>query len=218
MKIALLGGSFNPIHIGHLILADSVCCSLGYDKIVFVPTFRPPHKEMAAAISSEDRLAMVQAAVAGDSRFAVDSCEIDRGGISYTWDTVCFLEEKFADVLTGKLGVIFGEDLVPDYDKWERSRELAERADLILACRPAERVLDPRFCNAPTGKYGKNPMKDVDRMNFPYPHKIVENPLVSISSTDIRRKIAMNGSWRYLVSEGVFQYIKKGCLYGYKSF
>nr|MBP3282717.1 nicotinate (nicotinamide) nucleotide adenylyltransferase [Treponema sp.] len=214
MKIAILGGSYNPIHIGHLILADSVCTELGYDKVLFVPTFKPPHKELAENVSSLDRLAMVEAAVRGDERFEAEPCEIERGGISYTWDTVCFLEKKFESVLTGKIGVVFGEDLLPDYDKWEHAAELAEKADLILACRPKYAEDNGKFCNSPTEKYGKNPMVGVDRFNFPYPHKIVMNPKMEISSSEIRRKIAERGAWRYLVGEGVFEYILEKKLYG----
>lgn len=214
MKIAILGGSFNPIHIGHLILADSVCASLGYDKVLFVPTFRPPHKEMAEEVSSESRLEMVRAAVKDDPRFEVEPCEIERGGISYTWDTVCFLEEKYKSILEGKIGVVFGEDLISDYDKWEHSAELAEKADLILALRPKSKKEKKKFENAPTEKYGKNPMH-VTRETFPYPHKTVENPKIELSSSEIRRKIAENGAWRYLVSEGVFEYILERKLYGF---
>lgn len=217
MKIAILGGSFSPIHIGHLILADTVCKSLEYDKILFVPAFIPPHKRMEQNVGAGDRLKMVQLAVSGDERFEAETCEIDRGGVSYTWDTVCFLEEKYKSVLEGKIGVIFGEDLISDYDKWEKAGELSQRADLILACRPMSfEESDKNFKNAPTQKYGKNPMKNVTRFNFPYPHKIVENPKIDVSSTEIRRKIAQNGAWRYLVSDKVFEYIKEKRLYDFR--
>lgn len=217
MKIAVLGGSFSPIHIGHLILADNVCTSLGYDKVLFVPAFNPPHKHLEQNVSAGDRLEMVRLSVEADSRFEAEPCEIERGGVSYTWDTVCFLEEKYKNVLTGKIGVIFGEDLLPDYDKWENAELLSRKADLILACRPeGDCELDRRFENSPTEKYGKNPMKNVNRFNFPYPHKIVENPKIDVSSTEIRRKISEGGAWRYLVSEKVFEYIKNGKLYGFR--
>ncbi len=219
MKIAILGGSFNPIHIGHLILADSVCRGLGYDKILFVPTFIPPHKFMAEDAGSKERLEMVRSALKTDGRFEAESCEIDRKGVSYTWDTVCFLEEKYKSVLTGKIGVIFGDDLISDYDKWNHAEELAKKADLILACRPENFYPEKeniKFGNSPTEKYGKNPMKGVFRENFPYPHKIVENPRIAVSSTEIRRKIAEGGAWRYLVSDGVFEYIKSKKLYGFR--
>lgn len=217
MRIAILGGSFNPIHIGHLILADSVCCELGYDKVLFVPTFIPPHKEMSGCVPAEDRLAMVRAAVSSDSRFEAEPCEIERGGVSYTWDTVLYLEEKYRGRIDGKIGVVFGEDLIGDYDKWEHAKELSERADLILACRPKYSEDNGEFCNSPTEKYGKNPMLGVTRGNFPYPHKIVMNPKVEISSSEIRRKISCGGVWRYLVSEGVFHYILEKRLYGIRT-
>lgn len=213
MKIAVLGGSFNPIHIGHLILADSVCKNLGYEKIIFVPAGLPPHKQMASNVSVCDRLEMVKLAVSSDERFEADSCEIDREGLSYTWDTICFLEEKYKTVLTGKLGLIFGEDLMADYDKWYRAEELAHKADLILALRPETEGVKGEFQNESAGAFGKNPMKGVTRENFPYPHLKVENPKIDISSSEIRQKVSENGSWRYLVSEKVFDYIISRNLY-----
>ena len=213
MKIAMLGGSFNPIHVGHLILADSVCRSLGYDKILFVPTATPPHKELSSSVSASDRLEMTRLAVMDDERFETEPCEIERGGVSYSWDTVCYIEKKYASVLEGKVGLIFGEDLLPDYDKWEKAAELAKKADLILACRPHDTGLKAEFQNIPTEKYGKSPMAGVNLENFPYPHKIVQNPKMEISSSEIRQKIAENGAWRYLVTGRVFEYIKERNLY-----
>ena len=214
MKIAVLGGSFNPIHIGHLILADSVCKNLGYDKILFIPTFLPPHKQFACKVSPQDRLKMVELALDGDERFQADSCEIDRGGVSYTWDTVCYLTEKYKSVLEEKIGWIMGEDLLPDYDKWNHAEELAQKCDLILACRPDYYPLKKEFQNQPTSDYGKNPMKGITRQNFPYPHKIVENPSMDISSSEIRQAVCEGGAWRYLVRDRVFEYIKERNLYG----
>ena len=157
MKIAMLGGSFNPIHIGHLILADSVCKNLGYDKILFVPTANPPHKELSCDVATSDRFEMTRLAVLGDERFEAEGCEIERGGDSYTYDTICFLEQKYASVLTGKIGLVMGEDLIADYDKWYRAPELAQKTDLILAVRPKDSELKAEFQNSPTEKYGKKP-------------------------------------------------------------
>lgn len=213
MKIAMLGGSFNPIHVGHLILADSVCKNLGYDKILFVPTANPPHKELSCELAASDRLKMTELAVSGDQRFVAEPCEIERGGVSYTYDTICFLEQKYASLLDGKIGLIMGEDLISDYDKWYRAEELAQKADLILALRPKNSDLKAEFQNSPTEKYGKNPLKGVSRENFPFPHKIVENPRIELSSSEIRQKIAEDGAWRYLVSERVFEYIIERNLY-----
>lgn len=209
----MLGGSFNPIHIGHLILADSVCKKLGYDKILFVPTATPPHKEMSGEVDVADRLNMTKLAVMDDERFECDACEVERGGVSYTWDTVCYLEQKYAGVLDGKIGVVFGEDLISDFDKWHRASELAQKADIILALRPKDSGLKAEFQNSPTEKYGKMPMAGVNRENFPYPHKIVQNPKIELSSSEIRQLVAEGGAWRYLVSNRVFDYIKERNLY-----
>lgn len=217
MKIAVLGGSFSPIHIGHLILADSVCANLGYDRVLFVPVFSPPHKELSVPVSAEERFRMVEIAVRGDDRLRAERCEIDRGGVSYTWDTVCFLEKKYAAVLEGKLGLIIGEDLLSDFGKWNNAEKLARKTDLIVACRPAPKCTDSAFRNLPTGEYGKNSSELMTERNFPYPHKKVGNPIVDVSSSEIREKIARGGAWRYLVTEGVFEYIKNRNLYGTKS-
>ena len=154
MKIAVLGGSFNPIHIGHLALADEVCSVLDYDRILFIPTCQAPHKESRDAVRAEDRLEMVRLACEGDERFEAESCEIDRGGVSYTWDTVAFLEEKYAGVLEGKIGLILGDDLLPGFRLWKHAEELARKCRLILARRPMT-IEAGTHANKPHGEYAK---------------------------------------------------------------
>lgn len=213
MRIAMLGGSFNPPHIAHLILADSVCCELGYDRLLFVPVNQAPHKAFAYAASATDRLAMTQALVASDSRFICEPCEIERGGISYTYDTVRQLQQKYAPLLEGRIGVILGEDLARDYGKWEHAADLADCADLILAARPKE-MLDAAFCNKPQGAYA---VADESACISHFRHRTVTNPKIVLSSTDIRARIAQGKSWRYLVSDGVFRYIVERKLYGWRT-
>lgn len=214
MKIAVLGGSFNPQHVAHLILADAVCRELGYDKILFVPAFLPPHKEMASgAASAKDRLQMVRQLVKGDKRFVCEICEIDRGGISYTWDTICYLEKKYRRQLSGKIGLIMGDDLAADFGKWSHARELSEKCQLILATRPEEKE-EGDFSNRPLGSYA---LDTPETHICHFPHVTVDNPQIVLSSTDIRARIARDLSWRYLVSDGVFRYIVKRKLYGFHS-
>ena len=213
MKIAMLGGSFNPPHIAHLILADSICSELGYDKVLFVPVNLPPHKEMAQSASACDRLAMVQALVASDERFLCEPCEIERGGISYTYDTVGYLQQKYAGMLSDKIAVVFGNDLARNFGKWEHARELSEIADIILAARPKE-LEHAAFENKPTALYAtEDDAFDISH----YRHKTLANPQIVLSSTDIRERIASGASWRYLVNEGVFHYIVEHRLYGYRT-
>jgi nicotinate-nucleotide adenylyltransferase len=216
MRIAVLGGSFNPLHIGHLALAEDVCLSLGYDRILFVPVFCPPHKEMNDAAGTADRLEMVSRACEGDNRFEAESCEIDRGGVSYTYDTVCFLQKKYSDRLDGKIGLILGQDLAAEFNKWYRSDRLASETNIILARRTGYPVgTSPSYINHPSGGYTGGSVPDSVLLEFPYSHMVLENPVLPISSTEIRARIAMKKSWRYLVPDPVYRYIIQRKLYGY---
>lgn len=195
MRLAMLGGSFNPIHIGHLLLADEVCHRLAYDKVLFVPVNLPPHKELADGATSEQRLEMVRLSIAGNSRFGVDTCELERGGISYTYDTISCLREQYAGQLEGKIGLIMGDDLVEGFEEWGHYQELPELADIILA---------RRIC-----------WNGTVRKEFPYRHIELDNGILPVSSSQIRRaRNGDGGSWRYLVPESVYRYIIQGNLYG----
>ena len=198
MRLAMLGGSFNPIHIGHLLLADEVCHRLGYDKVLFVPVNIPPHKELAEGASSQQRLEMIQLAIAGNPRFAVETCELERGGISYTYDTIQYLGKKYEGQLEGKLGLIMGDDLVEGFEEWGHYQELPELADIVLA---------RRIC-----------WDGTQRKDFPYIHIELENGVLPVSSSQIRAAGAANcgkgPSWRYLVPESVYRYIIERKLYG----
>lgn len=217
MKMAILGGSFNPIHIGHLALADDVCVTLGYDKILFVPTATPPHKAMREIVPAQDRLGMVKAACSEDERFIAEGCEIERGGVSYTCDTIKILEEKYKDTLEGKLGLIMGEDLLPDFHLWNRAEEIAQRCTLIVARRPYKQE-SALFANKNVGDYGKTNQLEFDITKEPLFNNCVaiENPLLTISSTDIRERISCGKSFEYLVPRPVFRYIIDGKLYGHR--
>lgn len=222
MKIAMFGGSFNPVHLGHLALADSVCTSLGYDKVLFVPLFCAPHKESSFGISNDKRLKLLELAIKDDERFALEKCEIEREGTSYTFDTVTFLEKKYESVLEGKIGVILGSDLVEDFHHWYRAEELAEKCDLILARRPLKETFqgEKSFSSKAIGNFFHEKkedfkIKEIDQLekNFSFPHKSVSNMELTISSSAIRMACKNNLPWRYLVTKEVFDYIKENNLY-----
>ena len=207
MKIAVLGGSFNPIHVGHLVLADEVCSTLGYDRVLFVPAFVPPHKEMNGGFSAQDRLEMTRLACEGDERFEAESCEIDRGGVSYTYDTICYLEEKYSTELEGKIGLIMGNDLLPGFHLWHKAKELSEKCQLILALRP-DGDSHSGNSNKPKGDYANLDSNfDASREELFKGALHMDNPLLEISSTEIRTRIADGRSIRYLVPSLVFKYI-----------
>ncbi len=215
MKIAVLGGSYNPVHLGHLILADCVCKELGYDKVLFVPVYNPPHKEMADAASPEDRLAMVRKAVEGDNRFEAEDFEIRKQGISYTWDTICALEDKYKGRLTDKIGLIMGQDLAVHFNLWKNADLLAEKCQLILAVRPDSYVKSTGSINKAVGGYEEEISFNPE--NFKCNYIKVFNPEMAISSSDIRDRIKDGRAFRYLVSDGVFNYIRDRKLYGFKN-
>lgn len=193
MKLAVLGGSFNPPHVGHLSLAEDVRITFGYDKILFIPVHAPPHKQLASGATDEDRLEMLSLAVKDNPFFEVDDCEIKRGGVSYTIDTLRMLKNRYKDVLEGKIGFIIGDDLAAGFSTWHCAGQIPLEADLILARRHKS---------------------DVSELDFPYEHKTILNDVISVSSSEIRDKISSGGSYRYLVANEVYRYINERHLYG----
>ena len=195
MKLAVLGGSYNPIHIGHLMLADTVCHSCGYDTIAFVPAFLSPFKRGHAGCTVEDRIAMVERAVADNPAFYCEPCEVNRQGVSYTIDTLRFLTQKYPQ-RDGKIALIIGDDLLGGLDTWHEATSLADYADIIVG----NRIID-RYSTTQASSAGK------------VPHLRVDNALLPVSSSGIRAAIKEKKSWRYLVPPAVYSYIKEHKLY-----
>lgn len=198
MKLAFLGGSFNPVHNAHIMLAVQAANQYAYDTVLLIPAWQPPHKKLAEGASVQDRLAMLNAALeeTGDKRLHADDCELLRGGVSYTIDTLHFLKKRFAGQLEGKIGIILGSDLIDGFAKWKQADLLSREADLLLALRPAAETTEAQ--------------------SFLQPHKILHNELYTISSERIRRLIAQNGEWKELVPQSVYRYISERNLYGFK--
>ena len=231
MRIAILGGTFNPLHIGHCMLADSVLCDLKYDKILFVPTNIPPHKMMNENVSVAERFLMVKAfcksaSQDGTERFCAEDCEIKRGGVSYTCDTLQYLMEKYGDKIDGKPALIMGQETAAQFYKWKNADEIAESADFIIARRNSGfNGIDIRgFTNVPENGYSKDfdnefSLKDFERQfnsHLSCRYTMLENPLLPISSTEIRARISQGKSWRYLVPDAVYNYIAEHGLWGYR--
>jgi nicotinate-nucleotide adenylyltransferase len=199
VKIAMLGGSFNPPHIGHRALAGEVMRSLGYTAVLFVPARERPLKTAAWGASDKDRLVMTAIAVSEDPAFMLETCEMERKGPSYTYDTIVYLTGKYKDTLEGKIGLIIGDDLAESFCHWYRYEELPVIADIILA----RRIRAESAGSVP---------------DFPFRHIRLEKDLPDVSSTDIRNRILHGDSWRHLAGNGISEYIESEKLYGYRDF
>jgi len=185
MKIGILGGTFNPPHVGHLILAQEVAQKLSLDKIFFIPTNIPPHKE-SHNVKGSDRLNMVKLAVKEDSRFEVLDLEIKRGGVSYTIDTVRELKNKFK---RAEFYLIVGSDLANDFPTWKYFENLKKAVKIVVAKRRAY------------------PLETKNRFIIA---QIVQ---MGISSSYIRGLIKKGFSVKYLVIDSVAKYIERHKLY-----
>ncbi len=186
MKSGLLGGSFNPIHCGHLIVATCVAERLGLDRVLFVPTAVTPLKHERDLASPADRLEMVRRAVRDNRLFEACDLEIRRRGVSYTVDTLRELERR-----TGAdLFLILGADAFRLLSRWKSIGEIRRRVTFVCATRPGHRP----------------------RRRMPKQH-IVDVPLLEISGTEIRRRVRQGLSIRYLVPDAVERYIQRKGLY-----
>ena len=226
MKIAILGGSFNPLHNGHAMVAESVIKELGYDKVIFIPTCMPPHKEIKSlGATTEQRLEMVKVFCRaegesfereGEIPFLFDSCEIDRGGVSYTYDTLKYITEKCKDIIEGKPGLIMGEEIAAEFHKWNHPELIAQMADLIIVPRLpdySKMVKSDGDSNCPTGQYKGDFGVKFDGEKFGYDFKMLSEPVLTVSSTDIRKRIKAGKSFKYLVPSSIFEYIEHNKLY-----
>lgn len=188
MNIAVLGGSFNPIHYGHLILAETILQKMDYDVVLFIPTAQSPLKDATGGASPQDRLDMLLAAVSGQRRFVVDDCELRRGGLSYTIDTLAEIQERYQ--IENKIGLILGDDLVGAFHKWKSVDQILHRADLLVASRNFSELAD-----------------------FPFPFIPVPNPQIQLSSSQIREAIKKKLPWKHLVPAGTAAIIEDRGLY-----
>lgn len=195
IKTAILGGTFNPPHNGHLHIAKSASDILGYERIIFIPNYIPPHKDSDNKIEAEDRLVMTSLAAEHDSRFVIEKYEIEKEGVSYTIDTVNYIYEKYKDI-SGKLGVIFGSDLISDFHLWKNAKALSEKTKLIAFGRENEDI-----------------KKKYTNIICEYNITVLDSDFLDISSTMIRSYIKEGRSVKCLLPENVLDYIKKHGLY-----
>ncbi|GGA68891.1 nicotinate-nucleotide adenylyltransferase [Ornithinibacillus halotolerans] len=184
-RIGILGGTFDPPHIGHLIIAEEVNQALDLDEIWFIPTYEPPHKGRAS-VSVENRIEMLKLAIADNESFKLNTIEVDREGKSYTYDTMLLLTNKYPD---SEFYFIIGADMVEYLPNWYKIDELMKLVTFIGVKRSGY------------------------SLNTTYPIREVEIPMVDISSSLIRKRQKEKGTIQYLVPKSVYTYIKEHSFY-----
>lgn len=188
MRIGILGGTFDPIHKGHLALAEAAAEQLKLDSLYFIPTYQHPLEQKGSTTPAEDRLKMVELAIQGKSKFKVSDCEVKRQGVSYTVDTLQQFRDQFPK--PNELFFITGGDWGKNLDQWREIDTVFNLAHFVVASRPGFNL--------------QNLPKHVDVLNFV--------PL-DISSTEARDQIKKGTVPKEMIPENVLTYIKQHRLY-----
>jgi len=196
-RIGLLGGTFNPPHLGHLICAQDACSQLGLDRVLLLPVHTPPHKEADADPGPEHRLAMCEAAVGADERLGVSRVEVELPGRSYTVDTLTRLHDARPE---DHLTFIVGGDMARSLPQWREPEAILALAELGVAAR--EGVGRDDILTTLSGLPGA-----AERLRF------FDMPRIDISSTMVRHRVAAGEPVRYLVPDAVADYIASEGLY-----
>lgn len=191
MDIGLFGGSFNPPHVAHLIVAEVARDQFGFDEVWWIPNATPPHKSQDDLAAVNHRLEMTRRAVAENPAFQVCDIEVERSGVSYTVETVRALQDQHPNT---DFGLLIGSDSLDHFAEWHKPDEIAERVPLVVYKRPGviDAVPESRFAN---------------HVRF------VAAPVMEVSGTEIRSRCRAGRSIRYLVPEPVRAYIETQGLY-----
>lgn len=194
-----MGGTFDPIHYGHLVIAEAVRSKYNMDKVIFVPSGCPPHKNCSNVSSAMDRYTMTALATATNRYFDISTVEIDRSGKSYTYDSLIEFKKKYPK---HDIYFITGADAIKDITTWYNYEKLLEMCYFIAATRPGYTLSNLK--NKELQMLSKKQLENIE---------IIEVPGIEVSSTDIKRRVRENKSIKYLLPETVEDYITKYDLY-----
>jgi len=200
MRLGIFGGSFDPIHYGHLLLAETCREQCGLDQVLFVPAAVPPHKQERRMTSSRTRVEMLDMATAGNERFAISTIEIDRGGVSFTIDTLTALSAEFAGAA---LFLLMGADSLSEMPTWRKPQEICRLAIPLVVRRAGSPA--PDFSSL-------IPLVAAERLDEIRDHQ-VEMPVIELSSTEIRQRVAAGRTIRYRTPRAVEKFIETHKLY-----
>ena len=223
MRVGLVGGTFDPIHLGHMLIAEEACARLALDEMVFIPTGQPWMKADTSLSAPHHRLNMIRLAILNNPFFRASSMEIDRPGPTYTVDTLSELHNQAGG--SDDLYFVLGVDSLREFPRWKQPEKILELCSLIATPRPGYkkvdhgflRGIDPStstFCAALPSKSANDPIRSEPGLETS-DHRVVflEGPMVDISGTEIRRRVAKGLSVRYQVPDEVERYIYRYGLY-----
>lgn len=197
-RIGILGGTFDPPHVGHLWLATLAADAIGLDRVLFMPAAQPPHKSHEGITSSADRLLMTRLAIAGNEAFELTLIEMERSGPSYTIDSVVELRRLYG--VDAELFLLMAADSLAQIDTWRQPDQLLERIEWVVGPRPGVALPDR---SALEGRFGAS----ASRIH------LLDGPSLDVSSTQIRERVAVGDAIRYLVPRGVEELIVDRGLY-----
>lgn len=204
-RVGVFGGTFNPVHMGHLIVAQCALEAFELSSVLFVPCAVPPHKDASSLVAAHHRLAMLKLAVEHDLRFAVDELELRRNGVSYAVDTVRDLAARDP---SSRVCFIIGSDTLPELHTWKDIYTLLKLCEFVTLERPGHVI---------------HPLQEAQlQLDAPWPSRLLENMAagrhIDISSSEIRYRVAEGLSIKYLVPDAVEMYIQEHHLYCSRDF
>ena len=191
MKVCLFGGTFDPPHIGHLLIAQTVCEVENFDKVLFIPAFSPPHKNSITSV--DHRINMIKIAIEDNPKFEYSDVDVARGGTSYTIDSIIDIKNKL-NLEKKEIYYLIGSDSLIDLKNWKEPKKILDEAKVIVAIRPGFRPSDiPHWI-----------LQDVHFANI---------PRFELSSSKIRSRWVEDLTIRYMVTLPIWEYINKNNLY-----
>jgi len=193
MKKCIFGGTFDPPHIGHLLIAQTICEAEEFDKIIFVPAFKNPHKSEGVSSPIKKRLKMLEIAVEGNPHFEISDIEIKRGGISYSLDTIRHIKKE-QNLKCEELYFLIGSDILKNFHNWREPLKILEECQVIVALRPGFKPSSiPNWI-----------LSEIQFANI---------PRFELSATQIRKRWKENKTIRYMVTQPVWEFINENSLY-----
>jgi nicotinate-nucleotide adenylyltransferase len=200
MRLGIFGGSFDPVHLGHLLMAEACREQAALDRVLFVPTHTQPHKLHHQPAPNAARVEMLQLAVQGNPAFAVETLELDRGGLSYTIETLTALKQRDP---TSELFFLMGADSLADFPNWREPQRICELATLLVVQRAGQ---------SPPDYSALAPFLSAEQITA-WQAQLIDLPPIALSSTDLRQRVARGRSIRYRTPRAVEMLIADRKLY-----